>query len=95
MNPIQKIGEKLFHCAFGEIGDNAAMETSEKRQRGRPRAFHGPSEAGSVQSLDRALRILAMSSLRKIVGWLTMPAPHSFFNFFRIFFHFEKTASID
>ena len=36
------------------------METSEKRQRGRPRAFNGPSEAGSVQSLDRALRILAI-----------------------------------
>ncbi|MER9407259.1 IclR family transcriptional regulator [Mesorhizobium caraganae] len=36
------------------------MESSEKRQRGRPRAFHGPSEAGSVQSLDRALRILAI-----------------------------------
>ncbi|MGX5842894.1 HTH-type transcriptional regulator BhcR [Mesorhizobium sp. ArgA1] len=36
------------------------METSEKRQRGRPRAFNGPAEAGSVQSLDRALRILAI-----------------------------------
>ncbi|TIL84074.1 MAG: IclR family transcriptional regulator, partial [Mesorhizobium sp.] len=28
------------------------METAEKRQRGRPRAFHGPAEAASVQSLD-------------------------------------------
>ncbi|RVA75608.1 IclR family transcriptional regulator, partial [Mesorhizobium sp. M7A.F.Ca.US.006.04.2.1] len=36
------------------------METTEKRQRGRPRAFNGPSEASSVQSLDRALRILAI-----------------------------------
>lgn len=54
------MSEKLFHCACGEIGDNAAMETSEKRQRGRPRAFNGPAEAGSVQSLDRALRILAI-----------------------------------
>ncbi|TPM21626.1 HTH-type transcriptional regulator BhcR [Mesorhizobium sp. B2-3-5] len=36
------------------------METVEKRQRGRPRAFNGPSEANSVQSLDRALRILAI-----------------------------------
>lgn len=52
--------EKLFHCASGEFGDNGAMETIEKRQRGRPRAFHGPSQAASVQSLDRALRILAI-----------------------------------
>ncbi|RVD74191.1 MAG: IclR family transcriptional regulator [Mesorhizobium sp.] len=36
------------------------METSKKRQRGRPRSFNGPSEAASVQSLDRALRILAI-----------------------------------
>src|SRR5262245_45010652 len=38
------------------------METTEKRQRGRPRSFHGPSEAASVQSLDRALRILSIVS---------------------------------
>jgi IclR family acetate operon transcriptional repressor len=36
------------------------MEPIEKRQRGRPRSFHGPAESGSVQSLDRALRILAI-----------------------------------
>jgi IclR family acetate operon transcriptional repressor len=36
------------------------MEPTEKRQRGRPRAFNGPTEANSVQSLDRALRILAI-----------------------------------
>lgn len=36
------------------------METQEKRQRGRPRAFNAPAEANSVQSLDRALRILAI-----------------------------------
>lgn len=33
---------------------------NEKRQRGRPRAFNGPAEGNSVQSLDRALRILAI-----------------------------------
>ncbi len=33
---------------------------AEKRQRGRPRSFHGPGEATAVQSLDRALRILAI-----------------------------------
>ena len=36
------------------------METTENRQRGRPRSFNGPTEAGAVQSLDRALRILAI-----------------------------------
>jgi IclR family acetate operon transcriptional repressor len=36
------------------------METVEKRQRGRPRSFHGPAENSPVQSLDRALRILAI-----------------------------------
>jgi IclR family acetate operon transcriptional repressor len=36
------------------------MEPIEKRQRGRPRAFNGPQETGTVQSLDRALRILAI-----------------------------------
>lgn len=35
------------------------METQEKRQRGRPRSFNAPAEAASVQSLDRALRVLA------------------------------------
>jgi IclR family acetate operon transcriptional repressor len=42
------------------MAENAVMETSEKRQRGRPRSFNGPTEAASVQSLDRALRILAI-----------------------------------
>jgi IclR family transcriptional regulator, acetate operon repressor len=37
-----------------------SMEAVEKRQRGRPRSFHGPAENSSVQSLDRALRILAI-----------------------------------
>ena len=36
------------------------MATTEKRQRGRPRAFQPAQDAGSVQSLDRALRILAI-----------------------------------
>ena len=31
-----------------------------KRQRGRPRSFNTPADAGPVQSLDRALRILAV-----------------------------------
>ena len=36
------------------------MDGQEKRQRGRPRAFNAPADAASVQSLDRALRILAI-----------------------------------
>lgn len=36
------------------------METAEKRQRGRPRSFNAPADAGPVQALDRALRILAI-----------------------------------
>ncbi|MET3790321.1 HTH-type transcriptional regulator BhcR [Aquamicrobium terrae] len=36
------------------------MDKIEKRQRGRPRAFNPSPEAGQVQSLDRALRILAI-----------------------------------
>lgn len=36
------------------------MAAMEKRQRGRPRAFQPAPDAGSVQSLDRALRILAI-----------------------------------
>jgi IclR family acetate operon transcriptional repressor len=36
------------------------LDTAEKRQRGRPRSFNGPAENSSVQSLDRALRILAI-----------------------------------
>jgi IclR family acetate operon transcriptional repressor len=36
------------------------MQTTEKRQRGRPRAFNASTEATAVQSLDRALRILAV-----------------------------------
>jgi IclR family acetate operon transcriptional repressor len=34
------------------------METAEKRQRGRPRSFNAPTEGTSVQSLDRAMRVL-------------------------------------
>lgn len=36
------------------------MDTVEKRQRGRPRSFNAPADAGSVQSLDRALKILSI-----------------------------------
>lgn len=50
-----------FFIAFWENRPRMpTMETTEKRQRGRPRAFNGPAEASSVQSLDRALRILAI-----------------------------------
>lgn len=52
--------KNFFIAYFAGFGDNGTMETSEKRQRGRPRAFNGPAEATSVQSLDRALRILAI-----------------------------------
>lgn len=80
MKLARQISEKLFYCAFGEVGKNAAMETTEKRQRGRPRAFHGPSDAASVQSLDRALRILAIVadgsglSLSEIAAQSGLPA---------------------
>src|SRR5262245_7977584 len=36
------------------------MDAIEKRRRGRPRAFNQPAEGNAVQSLDRALRILAI-----------------------------------
>jgi IclR family acetate operon transcriptional repressor len=36
------------------------MENTEKRQRGRPRSFNAPPDSSSVQSLDRALKILAI-----------------------------------
>ncbi|PWJ85572.1 IclR family transcriptional regulator [Pseudaminobacter salicylatoxidans] len=36
------------------------MEATEKRQRGRPRSFNKQPDNASVQSLDRALRILAI-----------------------------------
>ncbi|RUM96472.1 IclR family transcriptional regulator [Pseudaminobacter arsenicus] len=36
------------------------MDSPERRQRGRPRAFKPKPEANAVQSLDRALRILAI-----------------------------------
>jgi IclR family transcriptional regulator, acetate operon repressor len=51
---VQRIphGEKLFY--------DWRMETSEKRRRGRPRAFNQPAEPNAVQSLDRALHILAI-----------------------------------
>lgn len=60
------------------------METIEKRQRGRPRAFNGPSEAGTVQSLDRALRILAIVaegsglSLSEVAEASGLPAPTAY-----------------
>ncbi len=36
------------------------MDQTEKRRRGRPRSFHAPSEANAIQSLDRALKLLAV-----------------------------------
>lgn len=56
------------------------METPEKRQRGRPRAFTTQADAGAVQSLDRALRILAIVasgdglSLSEIAAAAELPA---------------------
>jgi IclR family acetate operon transcriptional repressor len=45
---------------IGKLGQYAEMDTVEKRQRGRPRSFNASAETGSVQALDRALRILAI-----------------------------------
>jgi IclR family acetate operon transcriptional repressor len=50
--------KKFFH--FYRKSKAPAMEQAEKRQRGRPRAFSPSPDAGPVQSLDRALRILAI-----------------------------------
>lgn len=52
--------KNFFIASLKKLPRMPAMETSEKRQRGRPRSFNGPAEAASVQSLDRALRILAI-----------------------------------
>jgi IclR family acetate operon transcriptional repressor len=52
--------KNFFVAHRAQIAANEPMEATEKRQRGRPRAFNGPAETTSVQSLDRALRILAI-----------------------------------
>jgi IclR family acetate operon transcriptional repressor len=54
--------KNFFVAHRAQIAANEPMEATEKRQRGRPRAFNRPAEATSVQSLDRALRILAIVS---------------------------------
>jgi len=60
------------------------MDRVEKRQRGRPRAFNAPQEAASVQSLDRALRILATVadgvglSLSEVANASGVPAPTAY-----------------
>lgn len=36
------------------------IDLPEKRRRGRPRSFHGPAEGNAVQSLDRAMSMLAL-----------------------------------
>ena len=45
---------------FGKVFYYLKMQNSEKRQRGRPRAFNASPDANAVQSLDRALKILAI-----------------------------------
>src|SRR5919109_4065587 len=55
------------------------MEIVEKRRRGRPRSFNAPAEPIAVQSLDRALRILAIVaegdglSLSEVAGRSGLP----------------------
>jgi IclR family acetate operon transcriptional repressor len=56
----RKVVKNFFIVLGMKSSETAGMENTEKRQRGRPRAFNGPAEANSVQSLDRALRILAI-----------------------------------
>jgi IclR family acetate operon transcriptional repressor len=75
---------KFFHCLLRPFGETAAMDQTEKRQRGRPRAFNAPQETASVQSLDRALRILAIVaegaglSLSEIANASGVPAPTAY-----------------
>ncbi|MEM7430211.1 MAG: HTH-type transcriptional regulator BhcR [Pseudomonadota bacterium] len=38
------------------------MSMAEKRQRGRPRSFHGPDKTAPMQALDRALAVLKLVS---------------------------------
>lgn len=60
------------------------MDKPEKRQRGRPRAFNPSPDNASVQSLDRALRILAIVaedsglSLSEIANASGVPAPTTY-----------------
>ena len=81
--PLKNYG-KFFHCLSGRFGETVAMDQTEKRQRGRPRAFNAPQEAASVQSLDRALRILAIVaeaaglSLSEIANASGVPAPTAY-----------------
>ena len=76
--------KNFFIAITPELETIALMETIEKRQRGRPRAFNGPSEAGTVQSLDRALRILAIVaegsglSLSEVAEASGLPAPTAY-----------------
>jgi IclR family acetate operon transcriptional repressor len=75
---------KIFHCGFSRIHRQWVMDQTEKRQRGRPRAFNAPQETASVQSLDRALRILAIVaegaglSLSEIANTSGVPAPTAY-----------------
>jgi IclR family acetate operon transcriptional repressor len=74
----------FFHCIAAEFHQYLRMDQTEKRQRGRPRAFNGPTESASVQSLDRALRILALVaqdnglSLSEIATASGVPAPTTY-----------------
>ena len=76
--------KKFFVAHFTRLERIRGMDQIEKRQRGRPRAFNAPAEAASVQSLDRALRILAIVaegsglSLSEIANRSGVPAPTAY-----------------
>src|SRR5690606_31502448 len=71
---------KILFPSDGIFFYPGAMDTPERRQRGRPRAFKPQPEPGSVQSLDRALHILAVVaeenglSLSEIAAKSSVPA---------------------
>lgn len=81
---LQNFPENFFIALRARLMTLAVMDQNEKRQRGRPRAFNAPQEAASVQSLDRALRILAIVadgvglSLSEIANASGVPAPTAY-----------------
>lgn len=80
------------------------MDQEAKRQRGRPRAFQAPAEPSQVQSLDRALRILAIVaegsglSLSEVAELSGVPAPTAYRMLTTLEQHgmveFEKTGQL-
>jgi len=80
------------------------MQNPEKRQRGRPRAFNASPEANAVQSLDRALRILAVVaeadglSLSEVAARSEISAPTAYRMLVTLEAHgmveFEKTEQL-